>query len=329
MKPLRFLLVLFSIILLSFILNPSLFGWGFFAHSRINKMAVFSLPPSMIGFYKKHIDYLSDHATDPDRRRYADKDEAPRHYIDLDHYGDHPFDSIPQRWDEAVVKFSEDSLKTYGIVPWHIDRTLFRLTEAFRHENMDMILHYSADLGHYIGDAHVPLHTTENYNGQLTNQRGIHGFWESRIPELKADEYDYFVGGARYIEKPLKVAWDAVKESYSYKDSVLIIEARLNKRFPSDRKYAFENRAGKTVKTYSEEYTIEYDKMLNGMVENRMRKSIKTVADFWYTAWVNAGHPDLSRFDNKEISDSLRLANKKEAELWKKDEGKKVKGHDD
>ena len=46
-------------------------------------------------------------------------------------------------------------------------------------------------------------HTTENYNGQFTNQKGIHGFWESRIPELFYDEYDFITGKAKYIDYPL------------------------------------------------------------------------------------------------------------------------------
>jgi hypothetical protein len=52
-------------------------------------------------------------------------------------------------------------------------------------------------LGHYIGDAHVPLHTTSNYNGQKTNQHGIHGLWESRIPEQLFDERVTFQFHAR------------------------------------------------------------------------------------------------------------------------------------
>ena len=46
---------------------------------------------------------------------------------------------------------------------------------------------------YYVGDAHVPLHTTENYNGKMTGQKGIHGFWESRLPEINADNYNFFV----------------------------------------------------------------------------------------------------------------------------------------
>jgi hypothetical protein len=30
---------------------------------------------------------------------------------------------------------------------------------------------FIADLGHYIADAHMPLHTSDNHDGQLTDQR--------------------------------------------------------------------------------------------------------------------------------------------------------------
>lgn len=324
--------ILTVLFMIAFLVLPNLqpaYSWGFFAHKKINRMAVFTLPAGMIGFYKQHIEYISEHAVDPDRRRYASEDEAPRHYIDIDHYGKYPFDSVPQWWKKAVAKYSEDTLKAYGIVPWHIEKMVYRLTEAFKEENMDLILHYSADLGHYIADAHVPLHTTENYNGQLTNQKGIHGFWESRIPEMKSEGYDYWIGRAKYIGKPLEKAWDVVKASHAAVDSVLKFEANLNAEYSPDKKYSFENRGASLMKVYSKEYTEAYDKLLDGMVERRMREAIITIGSLWYTAWVNAGKPDLQRFGEKDVSDSLKQANKISDELWKTGKTKEVKGHDD
>src|SRR4051794_38515860 len=106
------------------------FCWGFYCHKLVNYYAVFLLPPEMMTLYKKHIQYLNDHAVDPDKRRYAVKEEAARHYIDMDHYGKYPFNSLPRTWIEATKKYSEDSLKAYGIVPWHIQIMLARLTKA-------------------------------------------------------------------------------------------------------------------------------------------------------------------------------------------------------
>jgi hypothetical protein len=302
-------------------------SWGFFAHKKINQMAVFTLPPEMIGFYKKHIDYVSEHAVDADKRRYALVEEAPRHYIDIEHYGSHPFDSIPKHWNDAVKKYSEDSLAAYGIVPWHIDKMLYRLQKSFEKEDMDLILKYSADIGHYIADAHVPLHTTENYNGQLTNQKGIHGFWESRIPELKSADYNYWTGKAKYIKSPTDKIWSVIKASHTAVDSVLKFEAKLSATYPSDKKYSFENRGTTLVKVYSEEYTNEYNKLLNGMVERRMREAIQTIGSLWYTAWTNAGKPDLNRLSDKTISDSLKQAHLREAKMWDSAKVKELKGH--
>ena len=323
------LIFIFSVAFLFVPEKQPAYSWGFFAHQKINRMAVFTLPDGMIGFYKQHIEYVSAHAVDPDKRRYASEDEAPRHYIDIDHYGEYAFDSVPKWWNKAVAKYSEDTLKAYGIVPWHIEKMVYRLTEAFKSENMDLILHYSADLGHYVADSHVPLHTTENYNGQKTNQKGIHGFWESRIPEMKSEGYDYWVGKAKYIDKPLDKAWAVVRASNAAVDSVLTFEAQLNAKYSPDKKYSFENRGATLMKVYSKEYTEDYDRMLDGMVERRMREAIITVGSLWYTAWVNAGKPDLNRFNDKEVSDSLNVANKAAEELWKTGKVKDVKGHDD
>jgi len=318
---------LISLMILSSLLA---FGWGFWGHKRINNKACFTLPPEMFGFYKRHIDYLTEHAVDPDKRRYSDPEEAPRHYIDLDHYnyGLHAVDSIPHYWKDAVAKLTEDTLKAYGIVPWHINVMQYRLTDAFKEGNVDRILYLSASLGHYVADAHVPLHCSENYNGQMTNQVGIHGFWESRIPEMFGEGYDYFVGRVHYIAKPQEEAWKIVAGSFAALDSVLNFERVLNKSYSQDQKYAFEQRGGTTSKVYSQGYTTAYNKMLDGMVERRMRSAIIEVGSFWYTCWVNAGSPDLSIIENKDLSDSLKKKMKEDEELWMNGTLRPA-GHDD
>lgn len=282
--------------------------WGFYGHQKINRIAIFTLPPEMFGFYKEHIDFITDHAVDPDKRRYAVEGEAQCHYIDIDHYkidGQDPFQLVPRSWSDAVIKFSEDTLQTYGIVPWHVVVMKNKLQKAFETKNVDLILKYSAEIGHYIGDAHVPLHTTENYNGQLTNQKGIHGLWESRLVELNADTYDYFIGKCFYIPKVLDNVWEIVKESHLALDSVFRLEKELTHDFPSDKKYSYETRGTTTSQVYSLEFSQEYHKRLNGMVERRLRKAILFVGSIWYTAWVDAGQPDLSTLQNIQPSSEL------------------------
>ena len=246
--------------------------WGFYGHKKINRMAVFALPQEMIGFYKKNIEYITEHAVDADKRRYATKHEAVRHYIDIDYWGKIPFPEVPRQFDDALIKYGqlqlidlttldttnlslktvvneedrfdssieimngdqvwhltktvafENFFKAYfktkyyedewivegqvydeifetdkfasgnkvlrfidqfshqGILPYHLESMFFQLRKAFIDENPEKVLRLSADYGHYIADSHVPLHTTVNYNGQLTDQVGIHAFWESRLP---------------------------------------------------------------------------------------------------------------------------------------------------
>lgn len=295
-------------------------SWGFFAHQRINRLAVFTLPSEMIRFYKSNINYIAEHAVDADKRRYADTAEAARHFIDADRYGKAPFDSIPQKWKDAVAKYSERVLLENGIVPWQIERTYYSLVKAFQERDSSRILRLSADLGHYVSDAHVPLHTTENYNGQLSGQVGIHGFWESRLPELFTGEYDFLVGRAQYVENPLKEAWNIVSDTYRYTDSVLLIEARLSKTFPSDRKFTFSERNGRVERQYSEEYSRAYHQAMNGMVEKQMRSSILKTGSYWYSAWVDAGQPLLKNLIRKEISAEEKKVLEKVDNLYKQGE---------
>jgi hypothetical protein len=276
-------------------------AWGFWAHQRINRMAVFTLPPEMLGFYKKNIEYITDHAVDPDMRRYAVDGEAARHYMDADHYGEYPFEMIPRRWKEAVEKYTEDTLMAYGIVPWHISRHYYWLVDAFKAQDPHKIMKASTDIGHYIADSNVPLHTTENYNGQLTGQKGIHGLWESRLVELFGTEYDYYIGKAIYFDDLTMEAWDWVLESHAALDSVLGFEKKLTDKMASDQKYSFENRSNVLVKAYSKAFCTAYHQMLAGQVERRIRASILRVGSVWYTAWVDAGQPDLRKLIELDI----------------------------
>ncbi|GIV30758.1 MAG: hypothetical protein KatS3mg029_0109 [Saprospiraceae bacterium] len=357
--------------------------WGFFGHKKINEHAVYSLPPQMLVFFKPHRDYLIEHAIDPDMRRYASDFEGPRHYIDLDRYGQPPFPTLPRNWTDALLchagffgllpsgdtlplfdspivnawldsnssialspafadstatigypsmrqffkekllpqyyesawiidpddlrqlvglplsrlqaAWAIDTFTQHGVVPYHLERQTAMLTSAFRQGDPERILRLAADLGHYLADAHVPLHTTANYNGQLTNQLGIHAFWESRLPELYADEtYDLWVGKATYIEDKTAFFWNIVTESYALVDSVLSVEKSLSEQWPPDRRFCVEWRNGVQVSQFCEAYARAYHERLGGMVERRMRQAILAVSSIWFTAWIDAGRPDLS-----------------------------------
>lgn len=278
-------------------------GWGFFAHQQINRLAVFTLPLDMMPFFKKYSSFLADNAVNPDKRRYAVVGEAPRHFIDLDAYADTSAATLPRFYKDATNRYGEDTLALHGLVPWQIQLTKYQLTEAFKQRNVRRILRVAADLGHYIADANVPLHTTRNYNGQLTSQQGIHGFWESRLPELFSMNYDFLTGQAVYIDSPQKAAWRAVFKANAALDSVLRFEKQLTEELGETRKYGFDERNGITTKVYSTDFARQYSERLSGQVERQMRASVKMVGDFWYTCWVDAGQPDLRALAKYQLTD--------------------------
>ena len=169
------------------------------------------------------------------------------------------------------------------------------MTEAFAQKDKNRILKLSAELGHYLADAHVPLHTLSNYDGQMTNQNGIHAFWESRLPELFADnQYDFFVGRAEYIDNPKEYFWNVVLESNKLVANVLQIEKEINQSFSVDKKYCIEIINGVAIQKPCFDYAKVFHDKLGGMVEARMRGAIHALGSAWYTAWVDAGQPDLS-----------------------------------
>lgn len=357
-------------------------------------MAVYTLPPEMFGFYKGNILYITEHAIDPDKRRYATKHEGVRHYIDIDHWDKIPFPNVPRDFEEAIIKYADiyyifgkdtiglekkrvgdsiylhgkiqdwhevgidfktfltywkrvikpmyyedewilnhydlnelfqtdvfskqagkilivDKFSPYGIVPYHLESMLEKLTLAFKQQDEGRLLRYISEFGHYVSDAHVPLHTTKNYNGQLTGQVGIHAFWESRIPELMAEStYDFFVGQAEYIENPRDYIWDIIINTHGHLDSVLAIEKRLSETFPEDRQFCYDERLSRTVRIQCEEYAKAYSEAMGSMVEDQMRKSIHAIGSLWYTAWVNAGQPDLNTIKLKQTEQEVFIQDK-------------------
>ncbi|WP_164108449.1 MULTISPECIES: zinc dependent phospholipase C family protein [Sphingobacterium] len=267
-------------------------SWGFYAHKKINETAIFLLPSELAPFFKKNIKLITEKAVDADKRCYVDTVEGPRHYIDIDRYEN--IDSVPIHWSKAVEKYSERKLLAQGIVPWQIWKTYQNLVRSFKDCNERKIIQYCADIGHYIADAHVPLHTSSNYNGQYTDQVGIHSFWETRLPEMFSNEYNYFIKRAEYISDPLEESWKIVRESNALVDSVLQIEKQLSLKFKASERKAYIERNNQLIYTYSDSYATIYHQALNGMVERRFRSSILSVASLWYSAWLDAGQPDLS-----------------------------------
>jgi len=282
------------------------YSWGFHAHKTINKTAVYLLPAQLSPFFIKHIDEIEQRSVSADKRRYVDSTEAIKHYIDIDLYGENPFDSIPDHWMDAKQKYTQDTLFERGILPWVIFWEYKKLVNAMDSGSQASVIRHASDLGHYVADACVPLHTTSNYNGQFTHQKGIHSLWETRIPESFSGDYEYYIGNVVHLPNPLKFSWILVKESHALIDSTLSLEKRLSDHYKEDGKYRFKIKNGQIGREYSKEYVNDYNLCLDGMVERRLQRAIRALASFWYSAWIEAGMPDLTKIKvagKEDISD--------------------------
>ena len=311
------LLLVFSITSLSALL----ISWGTFGHEHIDRAAVFALPAPLQTFFYNHIDFITQESTVPDLRKYTlnDKAENPRHFIDLENFGS--VDSLPKTLEEAKKKYDDKFLSSNGILPWYVEDMMDKLTKAFKEKRKTEILFIAADLGHYLGDAHMPLHTSANYDGQQTNQKGIHALWESRLPEMFGSNYNYNTADAKFIDDIPKETWRIIFESHKLIDTLLTADRELRKKFAEDKIYKMDG--GKQVKgkfgqiVYSDEYATQLHTALKGMVEKQMRASCIDVANFWYTAWVNAGKPDLNDLDPSDLTKRNSKPLKQELKLWK------------
>lgn len=284
-----------ALVLLVLALRPSTTGaWGFVSHRQINEQAIRSLPDAVSPFFKAYADTLVAWSVKPDLRRSFDTTEGPKHYIDIDRYGGHPFSRLPRDRAAAERTFGPRTVDTNGTVPWVIADLTDSLAAAMRAGDGLSIVRIAADLSHYVADAHVPLHATENYDGQLTGQRGLHSRWESRLPERFGRSYRLTPQSVQPISDPLEEAFRIVVESYTLVDSILIADRGAREGIPANELTRKREIRGRMVDEYAPEYFERFHERLNGMVERRLQSSIGSVASYWTAAWERAGRPDLA-----------------------------------
>lgn len=294
-------------------------SWGFLVHRTVHQLAVYELPKGLQNFFFQNVEYLVANAPRADNRRNSDSTEASKHFIDMEAYGTEGVDGLPLHWSEAVQKYTLDTLLKYGYVPYHILYMKDQLVTAFKTANRDSILFYAADLAHYIEDANVPLHTSVNYDGQLTNQRGLHSLWESMIPEIEITNYNlYSRHRAKYLKHPERDVMKAIKRSNSLLSDVFAKEKKVSALFTDSTKYRVQIRNGKEYKNYTSDFAKAYAASLKNTINDQIKNSANMVADFWYTSWVDAGSPDLSNLNSTSFMAEDKKALKRELKAFKK-----------
>jgi hypothetical protein len=253
------------------------YAWGSAGHKIINRTAVRHLPPAMSSFAADSAFYES-HASDADARKVSSDTsmfaESPRHFLDIDDYPD--FHNLPHDFTTLISLYGWQRVKDNGTVPWFTAWLTDTLAAQLRRGDRTAAKQTMADLGHYIGDGHQPLHVTANYNGQLTNNGGIHSRYESTMIGKHLAELVVVPDTARYISDPLEFAFQYLYEANSHVDSIMIADT-----------YAY-SVAGNRKDTSTVYYGILWQ-MTQGFTKRAFQTASVAVASIWYTAWVNAG----------------------------------------
>lgn len=300
------------------IIPISISSWGFLAHKSLQQISIYQLPADLGVFFYANQEYLVTHSIRPDVRRRDDKTEDPKHYLDMDApvFGPNYRTAIPHDFSAAIKKYSLDTLKNEGLVPWEVNRVYQRLVYSFQHHLKDSVLFYAADLGHYVADSHVPLHTTKNHDGQLTKQKGIHVLWESLVPEEFIRNYQLNkVSAVSYIKNPQDFIFQILLESHDMLPEVFKTELVIRSEMGEAKAFMEVERGGRKLQYYTKDFIRAYGDRLGGSIENRMLLASNRVASFWYSAWKDAGSPSWVNA-SPEISETLKQKYFSEKSVW-------------
>ena len=262
------------------VLCISLASWGEKGHFKINSSAT-SFFPKRISHLKGWADKLAEHASDPDKKRSVDKYEAPRHFLDIENYPEFvATHKITEDHDAAIQKYTQLFMAKNGTLPWATDSTYQILVQNFKKKDWNGAMLAAANLGHYVGDGHMPLHITTNYDGKLTSQSGIHSRYESTMIAKFYDQINYNSSKVKKIKNVRDYIFKYIYEDYKYKDSVLIAD---------------KNAYVAAGNTYSDVYYQNLWTNTKGFTIKLLAGSSKCMAELIYTAWLEAGKPKIPK----------------------------------
>lgn len=268
MKPKHFILL--------FVVLFVVMGWGGSGHKIINRRVPLSFP-SQMNYFNSWTDSLQRHASDADNRKNQDSTESRKHYIDIDEYQEFILTGrIPQTLDSLYMIHGWNFVIDNGIVPFAIPAITDSIKKCFQRRDFQKAMLHSADLGHYVADAHNPLHLTRNYDGQYTNQTGVHSRYESQLINRDSAEIIYGGDSITYINDVQSYAFNLVYQNYIYLDSVLKYDSIAHSMANN---------------TYGTLYYQYYWAFAKNFTIYLFKKASKSIASLIYTAWINAGSP--------------------------------------
>jgi hypothetical protein len=261
------------------------FAWGTAAHRFIMARAIDILPAELKPFFEHYRAELIVRVVDPDIWRNAGWEEDHNHFVDfgMQELGPYPFTALPREYGAALEKFGITTLKKIGMLPWREAEEFGNLRRAFEgfaknaaYAPSDVVL-FAAVASHYIQDAHQPFHASNNYDGQLTQQNGIHSRFETALFERFASQLTIRPGRVSAIRAPRDAAFDMLLASYQLVAPLLKAD-----------KDAI---AGKD--TYDDEYFGRLFASVRPILEQQLADSVTATASLIVGAWEQAGKPAL------------------------------------
>lgn len=256
-------------------------AWGFEVHRFITARAIPLLPAEIRPFFEKFQTVVVEHSIDPDLWRTAGwLEEPPRHFVDLDAYGPHPFKNVPRDYEEAVRRYGKEFVEKNGTLPWRTEEIYKKLVEAFTQQapySRENIKFFSSVIAHYSGDSFVPFHAALNYDGQLTGQRGIHSRFETELFLRYQNRLTLPPPALVKVGPSRDYLFDTLIESFPFVQPIL----DADKAAVSGREL------------YDDEYFDRFFEKVKPILEKRLSDAIGGVASLITAAWVEAGRPAL------------------------------------
>ncbi|HKV23818.1 MAG TPA: hypothetical protein VJN93_04440 [Candidatus Acidoferrum sp.] len=258
---------------------PSVGAWGRNGNKLIVNQAIDTLPDELRYFFDAGRAILLKHVTDPmDDLAKTPSDSRNDHFY-LDKYGRFPFDSIPRDYKAALAKYGKSKLQSNGVLPWQIGVFSQKLTEDMKAGRWDEARIDAALLANYVADAHDPFSTTDNFDGRLTEQRGVNERFGTSLIDRYSSFFPLRPSDAAYISDPTVHAFEVCISSHTWLEPILLADRNA---YLAGKSYA-----------YNDEYYDRFYNQAAAILIRQLSEASSDVGSYWMTSWVNAGRPAL------------------------------------
>ena len=275
-------LALFALVLATLDSAP-IGAWGFNGHRFVTERAIELLPSEIRPFFQAFRVAIVEHSIDPDTyRTIGFTEEPPRHFLDMDAYGAFPFTNLPRDYKEAVTVRGEAFVIKNGTLPWRTEEVYGMLRDAFKQlptapYARDNVKLFSSVISHYVGDAFQPFHAAVNYDGQMTNQQGIHSRFETEMFDRYRDRLRATPAPAAPIANVRDYMFVTLTDSFQHVDAILAADLEAVK--------------GRTL--YDDGYFAQMFDKTGPIMDKRLAGAMSGVASLITSAWIEAGRPAL------------------------------------